>query len=67
MDSSAKNENVVVIYPLKEEETKEDIVFTFKNKGSLLVAILSWRTLNNHETFPFSKKFFIVEKSSLDV
>lgn len=41
MDSSAKNENVVVIYLLKEEETKKDIVFTFKNKGYLLVAILS--------------------------
>ncbi len=51
-------------HPLKEEERK---VFTFKNKGSLLVAILSRRTANNHETFPFYKKLFIVEKSSLDV
>ncbi len=37
-----------------------------KNKGYLLGFIVPWRNFNIHGTFPFDKKFFKVQKSSLD-
>ncbi len=39
--------------------------YSLENKGSLLASMVPWRTLNIHGTFPFHKKFFIVEKKVL--
>ncbi len=41
-------------------------MYTLKNKGSLLASMVLWRTLNIHGTFQMQKRFFIVEKVSLD-
>ncbi len=41
-------------------------IYTVKNKGSLLASMFLWRTLNIHGTFQMQKRFFIVEKDSLD-
>ncbi len=38
----------------------------FKNKVSLLASMVLWRTLNIYGTFQMQKRFFIVEKGSLD-
>ncbi len=39
---------------------------TLKNKGSLMASMVQWRTLNIHGTFQMQKRFFIMEKGSLD-
>jgi len=43
-----------------------DQLHTHKNKGSLLASMVPWGTFNIHGTFPLVKRFFIVEKGSLD-
>lgn len=39
------------------------IPFTFKNKGSLCISVVPWRTSNIHGIFPLHKMFFIVKKT----
>ncbi len=40
--------------------------YTLKNKGSLLASMVIWRILNIHGTLQMQKRFFTVEKGSLD-
>ncbi len=41
--------------------SNDQILNTFKNKGSLLVSMVLWRTFNTHGTFSMHKSFFIVD------
>ncbi len=45
---------------------KNTLWYTPKNKGSLLASMVPQRTFTNHGTFSFHKRFFTVEKGSLD-
>ncbi len=36
-------------------------LYSLNNKGSLLASIVPWRTFNIHGSFPFHKRFFMVE------
>ncbi len=37
---------------------QNSLIYTLKNKGSLLASIVQWRTFKIHGTFLFHKRFF---------
>ncbi len=50
----------------QETQSIIKIIYTLKNKGSVLVFMVPWRIFKLHLIFPFHKSFFIWEKVSLD-
>ncbi len=53
---------LVWMQPLRST-TRDLIKFLIKNKVYLSASVVPWRNFNIHGTFPFHKRFFIMEKS----